>query len=129
MNAFVVRALVVRERVFLETAPGARSFPVPAGNDLRAEVAVGRNARDRAWPRTQYRNNFDRRSVREGSPSGGGKPTAFGAGKMNAFVVRALVVRECVFLETASGARSFPVQAGNDLRAEVAGGRNARDRA
>jgi len=36
--------------------------------------------------------------------------------------------RECAFLETVSGARSFPVPAGNDLRAEGAGGRNARDR-
>ena len=43
----VVWMLEGRECVFLETASGARSFPVPAGNDLRAEVAVGRNTRDR----------------------------------------------------------------------------------
>ena len=34
--------------------------------------------------------------------------------------------RECVFLETASGARSFPVPAGNDPTCEGAGGVSAR---
>ena len=50
--------------MFLETASGARSFPVPAGNDLRAQVAGGRmRATDRATNSNYFSFAYESRNV------------------------------------------------------------------
>ena len=62
------------------------------------------------------------------APRGGRIQTAFGVEKARPAFGEWMGRRECAFLEAACERAEFPVQAGNDLRAEGAGGRNARDR-